>query len=150
MNYAAPESPSLVLRVGVGKLVGFLIGLASATNLLMFAANASWMLLIGLVFWYTSLGAIIGVFGVFDRHPLLEFRFRWWLRASLLGGWFNFVLILFTYDQFSSLLSSMAHFHPQPFSSPFWFVLEGAMVGFLIGGLCTWVGGEGLDTVTQK
>ncbi len=150
MNYAALESPSLILRVGLGKLVGFLIGLAGVTTLSVFATGVGWMMIIGIVFWYSSLGAIIGVFGVFDHHPLFEFRFPWWLRAPLLGGWFNFVLILLAYDQFSSLLNAMTHFHPQLFSSPFWFVLEGAIVGLLIGGVCTWLGGEGSDTVMDK
>ncbi len=150
MDYSALESPSLILRIGVGKLVGLLIGLAGVTTLLTSATDVGWMLMIGLVFWYSSLGAIVGVFGVFDKHPLFGFRFPWWLRSSLLGAWFNFVLILLAYEQISSTLNSMSHFHPVLFTSPFWFVLEGAIIGFLIGGICTWFGGEGPETVQKK
>lgn len=150
MNYAALERPSLILRVGLGKLVGFVIGLAGVATLSTFAMDVGWMLMIGIVFWYSSLGAIIGVFGVFDQHPMLEIRFPWWVRAPLLGGWFNLVLTLLAYDQFSLLLKSITRLHPQLPASPFWFVLEGAVVGFIMGWVCTWFGGEGPETVRKE
>ncbi|MGI9356907.1 MAG: hypothetical protein ACR2PF_17330 [Rhizobiaceae bacterium] len=147
MNHAALESPSLILRIVLGKMVGFFIGLAGISTLPIFAADFSWMLMIGIVLWYSSLGAIIGVFGVFDNQPVFEIAIPWWLRAPLLGGWFNFVLTLLAYDQLSSLLNSITWFRAQMFSSPFWFVLEGAIVGFIIGAVCNWLGGEGAKTV---
>ena len=59
------KKPSLVTRVGVGKLVGFLFGLAGLITLPYFWPEAGWLIRWGVLFWYTTLGAIIGVFGVF-------------------------------------------------------------------------------------
>jgi hypothetical protein len=35
------------------------------------------------------------------------------------------------------------------FTSPFWFVAEGAVVGLVIGCACTRIGGEGPETAGQ-
>ncbi len=118
------EKPSLVTRIAIGKMVGFAVGLAGFLLLPYFAPEAGWLVRWGVLLWYTTLGAIIGVFGVFTWHPVLKLPMPWWFRAPLLGAWMNFVL-----------------------TSPFWFTLEGAVVGLLIGYLATRFGGEGKETV---
>ncbi len=138
--------PSLTLRIGIGKLTGFAIGLAGMITLPLFAPEASWMLRWGILLWYTTLGAIIGVFGVFTSHPVLKIPFPWWVRAPLLGGWMNFVLTLFVYDQFQSMMTAMLG-TGGAITSPFWFVLEGALIGLVIGFAATHLGGEGPETV---
>ena len=52
-----------------------------------------------------SLGAVIGVFGVYTSHPVLHIPLPWWVRAPAIGGWMNFVLTLFAYDQFAALIA---------------------------------------------
>jgi hypothetical protein len=99
----------------------------------------------GFLLWYTTLGAIIAIFGVFNWHPVLELPLPWWLRAPLLGAWMNFVLTLLMHDrlaEFSLELFGSGNL----FTSPFWFVAEGALVGLVIGYAATRVGGEGPET----
>jgi len=63
-----------------------------------------------------------------------------------MGGWMNFVLSLFAYDTMKAMLTAMFGSNAI-LTSPFWFVLEGAIIGLLIGYLATRFGGEGKSTV---
>jgi hypothetical protein len=140
------EKPSLITRIAVGKGVGFAVGLAGFLLLPLFAPEAGWLIRWGLLLWYTTLGAIIGVFGVFTWHPILKLPMPWWFRAPLLGAWMNFVLTFFAYDVMTEMMVAMFGAEGV-LTSPFWFTLEGAVVGLLIGYLATRFGGEGKETV---
>jgi len=137
---------SLFTSVAVGKAVGFVIGLAGFVCLSFFAKETSLILRFGVLFWYTTLGAIIGVFGVFTWHPILRLPLPWWFRSFILGTWMNFVLMLFTYDQFKVLAASVFG-ETSIFVMPYWMLLEGAVSGLLIGCFATKFGGEGRDIV---
>ncbi len=140
------EKPSLVTRIAIGKAVGFAVGLAGFFLLPVFVPEAGWLIRWGILLWYTTLGAIIGVFGVFTYHPVLKLPMPWWFRAPLLGAWMNFVLTFFAYDTMKDM--AVAMFGAEGvLTSPFWFTLEGAIVGLLIGYLATRFGGEGAETV---
>jgi len=139
------ENPSLTTRIAVGKGVGFLFGLAGFLLLPSILPEAGWQIRWGVLLWYTTLGAIIGVFGVYTRHPVLRLPFPWWIRAPFVGAWMNFVLTFFAYDTMRAMMVAM--FGEQGLlSSPFWFTAEGAIVGFVIGYLATRFGGEGVET----
>jgi hypothetical protein len=70
----------------------------------------------------------------------------WWFRAPLIGGWMNFVLTFFAYDELQRLIEY--NFGPDGIiSSPFWVVAEGMLVGLLIGYCATRFGGEGKEIV---
>jgi len=125
-------NPSLMTRIAIGKGIGFLFGLSGFILLPYFLPDAGWLLRWGILFWYTTLGAIIGVFGVFTYHPILKLPFPWWFRSTVIGAWMNMNAV-FGVDGV--------------LSSPFWFVLEGALVGLLIGYFATRFGGEGAETV---
>ncbi len=140
------EKPSLVLRIAIGKGIGLIIGLIGFVFLPYFLPEAGWMIRWGILLWYTTLGAIIGMFGVFTWHPILKMPMPWWLRAPFLGAWMNFVLTFFAYDVMKEMLVAM--FGPDGIlASPFWFTAEGALVGLLIGYFATRFGGEGKETV---
>ena len=142
------ESPSLITRIAVGKAAGFLIGIAAMLVWPLFQPDIGWMPRIGILLWYPTLGALIGLFGVFTTHPVLNLPLPWWVRAPMLGAWMNFVLVFFAYDLMASAVSAL--FGPESaFASPFWFVLEGAIVGLIIGFIATRLGGEGRETVTS-
>ncbi len=64
--------PSLVTRIAIGKGIGFLVGLIGFISLPFFLPEAGWLIRWGILLWYTTLGAIIGVFGVFTWHPVLK------------------------------------------------------------------------------
>jgi hypothetical protein len=140
------EKPSVVTRSAIGKGIGFLVGLAGFIVLPYFVPDAGWLIRWGILLWYTTLGAIIGMFGVFTWHPVLKLPMPWWFRAPLLGAWMNFVLTFFAYDAMNEMMISM--FGPGGIlTSPFWFTAEGAVVGLLIGYFATRFGGEGKETV---
>jgi hypothetical protein len=137
--------PSLVTRIAIGKTVGFAFGLIGFLMLPHILPEANPMLRWGFLLWYTTLGAIIAIFGVFTWHPVLQVPIPWWVRAPLLGAWMNFVLTLMIHDQLRQF--SVSLFGPDSvLTSPFWFVAEGAVVGLAIGYACTRIGGEGPET----
>jgi hypothetical protein len=102
------------------------------------------MLRFAVLFWYTTLGAIIGIFGVFTYHPVLKVSMPCWFRDPFLGAWMNFVLTLFAYEPMKVILANMTIMQGV-FVSPFWFVLEGAIIGWIIGYFAKRFGGEGKE-----
>ncbi len=140
------NNPSLITRIAIGKGLGFVFGLIGMISLPYMVPEASWMLRWGILLWYTTLGAIIGVFGVFTWHPILKLPMPWWFRAPLIGAWMNFVLVLFAFEQFEAMMVTMFGVDGL-FHSPYWFTLEGAIVGVIIGFFATRFGGEGVETV---
>lgn len=140
------EKPSLMARIAIGKLVGLAVGLIGFVFLPYFLPEVGWLPRWGILLWYTTLGAIIGVFGVFTVHPVLKLPMPWWFRAPLIGAWMNFVLTFFAYDMMKEMLVGLFG-EGGMLTSPFWFAAEGAIVGLLIGYLATRFGGEGRETV---
>ena len=139
MAEAVFPKPSLITRIAVGKAVGALIGLIGFFLLPVMWPESDRMLQWGILLWYTTMGAIIGVYGVFNYHPVLRLPLPWWVRAPMIGGWLNFVLVFFAYDTMAAAIQGMLGMA----LSPFWFAAEGAIVGAVIGGLATRFGGEG-------
>ena len=135
-----------MLRIAIGKSIGFLFGLIGFIFLPLFLPEADWLLRWGILLWYTTVGAIIGVFGVFTYHPVLKLPFPWWFRAPLMGAWMNFVLTFFAYDAMANMIDAMFG-TDGIISSPFWFTLEGAIVGLVIGYFATRFGGEGKEAL---
>jgi len=135
-------------RIAIGKGIGFLFGLAGFIFIPYFLPEAGWQLRWGLLLWYTTVGAVIGVFGVFTYHPILKLPFPWWIRAPAVGAWMNFVLTFFAYDVMREMLVSVFG-EGGVISSPFWFAAEGAFVGLIIGYFATRFGGEGKQTVDR-
>lgn len=142
------DNPSLITRIAIGKLIGLIFGLIGFFLLPIMWPPADMFLRVGILFWYITVGAIIGVYGVLNWHPVIRLPLPWWFRAPLIGGWMNFVLTFFAYDTFRTMMLDM--FGPDfPFTSPFWFVLEGAIVGLIIGYFATKFGGEGKAAVPE-
>ena len=136
------EKPSLTMRLIIGKTMGLLIGLSGFIRLPYFLPDADLMLRFGFLFWYTTFGAIMGLVGVFAWNPVLKLPMPWWARGIVMGGWLNFVLTLFIYDLMAEML--IIFFGPDGlFLSPFWFVVEGILMGLLIEYFATRYGGEG-------
>lgn len=78
------KNPSLITRIAIGKIIGFLFGLIGFIFMPYFFPDTGWLFRWGILLWYTTVGAIIGVFGVFTYHPILKLHFPWWFRAPLL------------------------------------------------------------------
>ena len=137
------EKPSLMTRIIVAKSAGFVFGLIGMLALPALVPDAPWTLRIAAVLWYTTLGAIIGMFGVFTWHPILKMPFPWWFAAPCIGAWMNLLVALFAYDTLGPMTEAVTG---GVLSSPYWFALEGAVLGYIIGFLATKFGGEGPET----
>ncbi len=143
------KQPSIVMRIAIGKGIGFAVGLLGFFLIPTLVPEAGLLFRWAILLWYTTFGAIIGVFGVFTYHPVLHLPMPWWFRAPIIGAWLNFVLTLFIHDELKTYMATL--FGPDgQLASPFWFVFEGAVVGLLIGYLCTRYGGEGKETVRDQ
>ena len=143
------ENPSLVTRIAIGKSIGFAVGLVGLVILPMFWPDSDWTERLAFLFWYTTIGAFIGMAGVFTWHPVLRLPMPWWFRSSMIGAWMNFVLTLFIHERLAEMMLGLSG--PDGlFLSPYWFVLEGALVGLLIGYFATRFGGEGAATVQDQ
>jgi hypothetical protein len=143
------ENPSLITRIAIGKSIGFALGLIGLIVIPFLWPDSGWMERIGFLFWYTTVGAFIGLVGVFTWHPILKLPMPWWFRSTLVGAWMNFVLTLFIYDRLAEMMLELMGENGL-FMSPFWFVAEGAIVGLLIGYFATRFGGEGAETLGQQ
>jgi hypothetical protein len=133
---------SLMYRVGAGKAMGLVIGAIGFFVLPMLVDEPSLLLRTGIFLWYPTLGAIIGMFGVFAYHPILNFPMPWWLRGALLGGWMNFLLTLFAYEQICTFVIAVFGEYAE-YISPFVMVIEGALIGLLMDYFLTRWFGEG-------
>ena len=139
-------NPSLITRIAIGKAVGLIFGLLGFALIPYILETADWTLRWGILLWYPTVGAVIGVFGVFTEHPVLHLPMPWWLRAPMIGGWMNFVLTFFAFEKMQVFLIALFG-RESLFTNPFWFVFEGVIVGLIIGFLATRFGGEGKETI---
>jgi hypothetical protein len=140
------ERNSLFTRIVIGKGIGFVIGLIGFIMLPYLMPEPYTLVRWGLLCWYTTVGAVIGVFGVITWHPVLKLPMPWWFRAPLIGGWMNFVLAFFAYNDLQRMIINTLG-ENGIISSPFWIVAEGVLAGLLIGYVATRFGGEGKEIV---
>ena len=133
----------IIKRVGTGKALGLLIGLAGFLMIPSIWPSENMWLRVGILMWYTTFGAIIGVFGLFNEHPMFKFRMPFWFRGPIFGAWFNLVLAFLMHDKLAVLIPQLGGAFAG-LKSPFWIVLEGAILGLLIDGITTRVAGEGM------
>ncbi|MBT3904381.1 MAG: hypothetical protein HOB79_16150 [Rhodospirillaceae bacterium] len=140
------ENPSLFTRIAIGKGIGLIFGLIGFIMVPYYLPDGGDFLRWGILLWYPTVGAIIGVFGVVTRHPILNLPLPWWVRAPFVGTWMNFVLTFFAYDAMKAMMESVFGLNGL-LQSPFWFSLEGAVLGLIIGYFATRFGGEGKATV---
>lgn len=136
------DEQMLIYRIGVGKALGLIVGLIGFFVLPLMVEQVATSFRVGVLFWYITLGALIGMFGVFAYHPILKMKMPWWLRGAVLGGWMNFVLVLVAYPVFVKIGLDMFG-AASVWSSPWWMVLEGCVLGLLMDLLLTTWFGEG-------
>lgn len=138
-------SPLIVKRIAIGKGLGFLLGLT--VFIFDFETNPETDLFVsfGFFLWYIMFGALIGIMGLFDKHPALELPFPWWFRGPAIGAWLNLTITLIAYEKLQQIM--LAYIGADSvFHSPFWFVLEGAILGFILDAIITRFCGDGLQT----
>jgi len=129
------DNQPLIKRIVVGKFVGFLFGLIGFVCLPYFWPEAPMMFRIAVLFWYIMFGATVAIFGLMTEFPIIKIKMPWWFITVYVGAWLDLILMLFIYDTLEVI---MADFFGATsiFSSPWWLVVEGAVVGWLVG-FCT-------------
>lgn len=142
MDNAMTSKQALIYRVGLGNAIGWLIGLIAFVAMPYLLTDISLLFRCGVFVWYPTVGVVVGVFGVFKHHPILNFPMPWWLRGALVGGWMNFVLILFNYDSISIIVAALMGEY-SAYASPFLMVVEGALFGAMIDYFVTRSFGDG-------
>jgi len=142
-------NPSLITRIGTGKLAGALLSIGGVLVFARMVPDVTPKFQIAIVLWYVTMGAFVGFFGVYTTYPILKLRLSWWIRGPWLGAWMNLVLVLFIYDQVSVYLTQ-AFGADSALNSPWWLVAEGAIMGLVLDFLCTKIGGDGGECVSNE
>jgi len=130
-------------RIALAKAVGFIIGLVGFFLLPVLVPGEGLWLRFGVLLWYTTVGAMIGVLGLFDHHPFFGFPMPFWFRGILFGAWANLLLVFLMHDELSALMQRMAGI-PAGFKDPLWIVVEGAVVGLVVDAAATAATGDGM------
>jgi len=129
-------------RVAITKTIGFVFG--GVLFFLLPALGADFGTLFGLGLWllYMLMAVMIGMMGMFKRHPILNFPVNFWIRGGIAGFLFHLLLILLAYSQVESILTLEA-FAWTGFTSPWWILVDGVIYGIIIGWFATKFAGEG-------
>lgn len=139
----------IIKRVGTAKMVGFLIGLIAFLIIPSIWPSESMWLRVGVLLWYGTFGAFIGIVGLINEHPMFKFRMPFWFRGLVFGAWLNLVLAFLMHDKLAVLIPQLGG-ALSGLKSPFWIVLEGAVLGLLIDGIATRVAGEGMPSADRN
>ena len=132
----------LTYRIGAGKALGLIIGLLAFVSVPHFLSEVPITFRWGLLLWYTTLGAIIGVFGIYAHHPVLSINLPWWVRGPVIGAWMNFLVTLFLFEEMSAMVAAFMGEYSR-YASPYLMVLEGAVVGLFLDFVLTRLFGDG-------
>lgn len=141
------RKPSLVARVVVGKVSGLIFGATAFVIVPLLELSHDPLITWGIMFWYATVGTVVGLFGVYDpfySKPAIPE----WLKGVIIGSWMNFVLVLMAYENLKGMMIALVGVH-NVIASPFWFVLEGAVFGLVIAYLTTRFGGEGKEIIVE-
>jgi len=131
---------SITNRIIIGKTIGFIAGLLVFLLLPLFGVSIDLRFGIGLVVFYTLLGVLTAFMGVMDHHPIFKFKMPFWFRGILTGLVMHLMLVLLAYDQLAVLVQEMNIFG---MISPWWTLIDGAILGLLMGWAETKFAGEG-------
>lgn len=138
------EKPSLMLRIAVGKSVGFIFGLIAFFALPMMG-EPDLMFRLGFALWLIITGAMIGLMGVVTYHPLLHMPLPWWVRGPLIGMSTMLTLWLVAHERIDAIVINM--FGPDTIlSSGAWIIADGLVIGLVMAWLATLLAGEGRET----
>lgn len=90
------------------------------------------------VFWYTTLGAIVAMSNVIVRLPITDWRIPWWIRSPAVSAWMCLMLVLIAGDRVQQMMWMM-HVSRGALTSPYWFVIDGLLIGFIAGISSAWI-----------
>jgi len=130
-------------RLALWKAIGFTVWLFAFFMIPIVFSNTDLILRLAVMFWYTTLWAIIWVFWVLDKYPILNLKIPYWFRWAWIWAWMNFILTLFIFNKLTLLMQwSLFEWY-----SPFWLILEWLLIWFIIDCIITKTVWEGKDLI---
>ncbi len=120
----------IILGTAISKFTALVIGIILFLLLPLFDKNISQLTRWGILLWYPTVAGLIGAAALVTEEPFFNIKISWWLRGVLLGTWMNTLLVLFATE---AMIDCAILFHLSGGSllSPFWFVVDGTLVGLL-------------------
>jgi len=130
-------------RLALWKAIGFTVWLFAFFMIPIVFTDTDLMIRLAVMFWYTTLWAIIWVFWVLDKYPILNLKIPYWFRWAWIWAWMNFILTLFIFNKLTLLMQwSLLEWY-----SPFWLILEWALIWFIIDCITTKTIWDGKDLI---
>ena len=129
-HYSVSKISPLVVGTSAGKLLAFCFGLTLFFTIPNSAADSNGVMHWVILFWYPTIGGIVGISNAIKQDFL--FDLPWWLRAPTLGAWMNFMAAMLSQGEVQEF-SVIIQLSSGLLSSPFWFVLDGLVIGTLCG-----------------
>lgn len=133
---------SITGRMFVGVLSGLILGIALILLLPVFGFPLLSTFGFGTLVMFILMGMFIGMVGMFDYHPIFGFKMRWWIRGAVAGFLFMLMYILLSYASLEIVMASTL-ISWTGLSSPFWALIDGIVIGLVVGFLETKIAGEG-------
>lgn len=134
---------SIAGRIAVAKVTGLVIGSFTILLLSLFSAETSFEFKMGILLLIVTMSVMIGFVGMFERHPVFpRLVMHWWLRGPSMGIFFFLILVLLTKPELTAIMS-LDILAWSGLTSPYWILIDGAILGGLIGYITTKICGEG-------
>lgn len=121
----------LYRRAALSKALGLLVGLGAFWLHTRLSPDSGLGLRLGLVVLYLTLGGIVGIVGFVNRVPVFGLPFRPLWRGAAMGAWMGLLGALFGGPELGALIAAVP-LMPAILASPFWLVIEAALVGALL------------------
>jgi hypothetical protein len=124
-------------------MLGFIVGALALLILPLVPVATTFEFKIGFVMLIMMMSVMIGLLGVFAHHPLFPgWKLTWWLRGPMVGVLFFLILVLLAKDELGPFMS-LDIVAWTGLTSPYWALIDGALLGGLIGYITTRICGEG-------
>ena len=133
---------SITGRMFIGVVSGLVLGIVLILLLPVFGFPLLSTFGFGTLIMFILMGMFIGMIGMFDYHPIFGFKMRWWIRGAVAGFLFMLMYILLGYASLEVVMASTL-VSWTGLSSPFWALIDGTVIGLVIGLLETKIAGEG-------
>ncbi len=132
---------SLLNRIVIGKIFGFVVGGLAFFLLPVFGYAIETQFGIGLWLFYIILGVLTAFMGLMSHHPILRFPMPFWFRGAIIGFLMHLMLVLLAYEEMTAIITVLGDI--VGIQSPYWILIDGTILGILMGWIETKFGGEG-------
>lgn len=136
------RATSFLTRFAVAMMAGLMLGILGLAILPAFLPDLDPLVRWGFFLWYPTVAGIIALAAPGGPGKAGRIVLPWWLRATAIGAWMNFVAILLAPEVMRAFMRA-AFGEGGLLASPFWFVAEGAGAGLVIGYLVMRFAAEG-------